>query len=73
MTQHASLMQLDVLPLAYAPLTSLAVTRAPLGLTALGSFTQLGSQQGATALPDSMTQHASLMQFDVLPLALTRR
>ena len=69
MTQHASMMQLDVLPLAHAPLTSLAATRAPLGLTALSSLTQLSSLKGATALPDLVSQHASLMQLNVLPLA----
>ena len=41
---------------------------ALLGLTALEVLTQLCSIQGATLLPDLVTQHASLMQLDMLPL-----
>ena len=35
----------------------------------MGSLTQLSSLQGSTTLPDLMTQLASRMQLDVLPLA----
>ena len=42
---------------------------ALLGLTALEVLTQLCSIQGATSLPDLVTQHASLMQLDMPPLA----
>ena len=64
--QLDSLAQLDTQldPLVQpGSLSSLAL----LGWTSLAP-TQLGSLQGATALPDLMTQHASLMQRDVLPL-----
>ena len=72
MPKHASLMQLDMQPLAnvlglitqLGPLGSLAL----LGLTALEVLTQLCSIQGTTLLPDLVTQHASLMQLDMLPL-----
>ena len=85
MPKHASLMQLDMLPFAHAlgllhtqpfahalglttQLASLG-SLALLGLTALEVLTQQSSIQDATLLPDLMTQHASLMQLDMLPLA----
>jgi hypothetical protein len=69
-TQLIGTARLDDARLAYtAELTRLTDTARRDAATELGSLTQLGSLQGATALPDLMTQHASLMQLDVLPLA----